>query len=236
MGQKVILITGASGGLGSAMSEFLYNQGHKLVLHSNKGKIKLPESKNLFHVKANLRDEKEVIQMFKKIEGVVGGVDILINNAGISKSGISWKTPLDEWQETIDVNLTAVFLTTKLSIPNMRKNKWGRIINISSIVGQTGFVGTVAYAASKAGLLGITKTLSKELASANITVNSLALGYFNQGMIRDVPEELKNEIIADIPMKKLGDPETICKTIDLLISDEGEYITGQTINLNGGLN
>ena len=117
----------------------------------------------------------------------------------------------------------------------MRERKYGRIINISSVVAQAGAIGTAAYAASKAGLLGLTKTQSKELAGSGITVNALALGYFSTGMIGDVPSEMQEEIIKTIPLKKLGDPETVCKTIEWLISDESAYITCQVINLDGGM-
>ena len=160
---------------------------------------------------------------------------MLINNAGLSHSSMSWKTSADSWRSTMALNLDAPFYLAKFSIPFMREAKSGSIINISSIVAQTGFIGTASYAASKAGLIGLTKTLSKEVAASGINVNALALGYFNTGMINDVPEEMKETITENIPMKKLGDPATVCKTIEYLISKEAKYVTGQTINLNGGM-
>jgi NAD(P)-dependent dehydrogenase (short-subunit alcohol dehydrogenase family) len=148
---------------------------------------------------------------------------------------MSWKTEFEEWRETMAINLDAPFLLSKAVIPAMRAQKSGTIINVSSVVAQTGAIGTAAYAASKAGLIGLTKTLSKELAPANISVNALALGYFNTGMIEDVPNELQQEIIKSIPMNRLGETETVCKTIEWLIADEMRYVTGQVINLNGGM-
>ncbi len=230
-----MLITGASGGLGSSIAECFQNRNYKLVLHHNLNKPTIDNSDDILLHKADLTNETEVLNMIDTIIDEFGRLDIVINNAGISDSSISWKTSLESWEKTLATNLTAPFLVCKHAIPQMKANKWGRIINISSVVGQTGFIGTSAYTASKAGLIGLTKTLSKELSSSGITANNLALGYFNKGMIRDVPEELRKEIEADIPLKRLGEPEAICNSISYLIQNESDYITGQTINVNGGL-
>ncbi len=235
MEKKVILITGASGGIGSSLAEYFHQRDFTLVLHHNENKPSLNERNNIMHYQADLTSEEEVDKMIETILQQMNHIDIIINNAGISDSHISWKTTLESWDQTIATNLTAPFLVCKHAIPAMREQKWGRIINISSVVGQTGAIGTSAYAASKAGLIGLTKTLSKELSSAGITANNLALGYFNRGMIRDVPEDLKQAIKADIPLKRLGDPQAICHTINYLIDSSADYITGQTINVNGGL-
>jgi NAD(P)-dependent dehydrogenase (short-subunit alcohol dehydrogenase family) len=192
-------------------------------------------SDSIAYFQADLTNEDEVNRMIEAVINRFGRIDVLINNAGISKSAMSWKTSLDAWNETMAINLTAPFLVAKACIPSMRENGSGSIINISSVVGQTGQIGTAAYAASKAGLIGLTKTLAKELASNNITVNALALGYFSTGMIADVPQEQQDQIIESIPLKKLGDPATVCKTIEWLISSEAAYVTGQVIQLNGGL-
>jgi 3-oxoacyl-[acyl-carrier protein] reductase len=192
-------------------------------------------SDSIAYFQADLTNEDEVNRMIEAVINRFGRVDVLINNAGISKSAISWKTSLDAWNETIAINLTAPFLVAKACIPSMRKNGSGSIINISSVVGQTGQIGTAAYTASKAGLIGLTKTLAKELVSNNITVNALALGYFSTGMIADVPQEQQDQIIESIPLKKLGDPATVCKTIEWLISSEAAYVTGQVIQLTGVL-
>ena len=235
MEQKVILITGASGGMGSALAELFSNENVLLALQFNTNAIKIPESDSIAHFQANLTNESEVEKLVSQVISKFGRIDVLINNAGISKSSMSWKTDLETWRETMAINLDAPFFLSKHVIPGLRTQKSGRIINISSVVAQTGFIGTSAYAASKAGLIGLTKTLSKELSSSGITVNALALGYFNVGMIDDVPLDLQTEIISTIPAKKLGEPKTVFKTIHWLISDEGSYVTGQTINLNGGL-
>lgn len=235
MEQKVILITGASGGMGGALAALFSSENRKLALQHNKNEINLAESESVAHFQADLTNESEVERLVSSVLEKFGRIDVLINNAGISKSSMSWKTDAASWRETLAINLDAPFFMSKHVIPTFRQQNSGRIINISSIVAQTGFIGTSAYAASKAGLIGLTKTLSKELSNFGVTVNALALGYFNVGMIDDVPKELQEEIISSIPLQKLGDPSSVFQTINWLISEEGGYVTGQTINLNGGL-
>ncbi len=233
--EKVIVITGASGGMGNALATRFAAEGYRLALHYHSRPVQLPESDTIAHFKADLTNETEVDWMVEAILERFGRIDVLINNAGISRSGMSWKTHADDWRQTLAVNLDAPFFMSKAIAPFMRHQQSGRIINVSSVVAQTGFIGTAAYAASKAGLIGLTKTLSKELVTSGITVNALALGYFNVGMIEDVPEDLRNQVIDSIPAKRLGDPEAVFATMQWLISDEAGYVTGQTINLNGGL-
>jgi NAD(P)-dependent dehydrogenase (short-subunit alcohol dehydrogenase family) len=204
-------------------------------LHYNKNEINLVESDSVAHFQADLTTESEVERLVSSVLEKFGRIDVLINNAGISKSSMSWKTDAASWRETMAINLDAPFYLSKHVIPAFRQQNSGRIINVSSIVAQTGFIGTSAYAASKAGLIGLTKTLSKELSDFGVTVNALALGYFNVGMIDDIPKALQEEIISSIPLRKLGDPTSVFQTINWLISEEGGYVTGQTINLNGGL-
>lgn len=233
--KSVILLTGASGGLGEIIAKHLYDKGYLLALHFFSNKPNLPESDSIRHYCADLRDTIEIDQMMQLIIRDFGRLDVVINNSGISRSGMSWKLNLEDWQDSIAVNLTAPFYITKLAVPIMRKNGFGRIINISSVVGQTGFVGTSAYAASKSGLFGLTKTLAKELAGFNITVNSFALGYFKEGMIKEVPQDIQQEIINQIPMKQLGDVAVINEALDFVLSEAANYYTGQILNLNGGL-
>jgi 3-oxoacyl-[acyl-carrier protein] reductase len=235
MDQKVILITGASGGMGGAISRLFSTENVKLALQYNRNEVKLKECESVAHFQADLTDELQVSELIERVLLKFGKIDVLINNAGVSHSAMSWKTEASSWKETMAINLDAPFFLSKHVTPHFRAKKSGRIINITSVVAQTGFVGTAAYAASKAGLIGLTKTLSKELASSGVTVNALALGYFNVGMIDDVPTDLKEQIISSIPANRLGDPKSVFKTIKWLVSDEGDYITGQTINLNGGL-
>jgi NAD(P)-dependent dehydrogenase (short-subunit alcohol dehydrogenase family) len=234
MEKKVILLTGASGGLGKELAKLL-QPNYRLALHYYSGKKDLDENADCFYFQADLRQESEVISMVEAVKQHFGQIDILVNNAGVSHSAMSWKTESEAWKNTLAINLDAPFYLSKAVIPHLREQKGGSIINISSVVGQTGYVGTTAYAASKAGLLGLTKSLSKEMAHFNINVNALALGYFSKGMIDEVPADQIADIIQQIPMNRLGEPVLIAKTIEWLCSDAGSYVTGQTINLNGGL-
>lgn len=231
---KTILIIGSSGGLGTELTSFFAKEDVNLALHYYTNKPNnIPASAELFQ--ADIRKEHEVENMIKEVVAQFGSIDVVINNAGISKSEISWKANKESWDDTIAINLTGPFLVTKHALPFMRDNKFGRIIFMSSIVAQTGFAGASAYGASKAGLIGLTKSLSKELANKNITVNAIALGYFNAGMINDVPDEMQQDLIQKIPVSSLGKPEQLAEMMKYIISDKAAYLTGQTLNLNGGL-
>lgn len=234
MERKVIVITGATGGLGSEMVKHFEQQNVRLALHTFQQE---PFDVACEHAwfKADLRDPKQIDTLIAAILANFGRIDVLINNAGISKNGMSWKLSDADFNEVMAVNLTAPFKLIKGFLPKMREQKSGRIISVSSVVAQTGVVGTAAYAASKAGLIGLTKTVSKETATIGITVNCLALGYFNVGMIDEVAPEMQAQIIQAIPQQQLGSVTAILATIDWLISKEADYITGQTISLNGGL-
>lgn len=233
-GMKTILIMGASGGLGTELTKYFSAKEYNLALHYYENEPKaLPQNAVAFQ--ADIRKEDDIKELIADVAKTFGTIDIILNNAGISKSEISWKAEKDSWEDTMAINLTGPFLVTKHALPYMREQKFGRIIFMSSIVAQTGFVGASAYAASKAGLIGLTKSLSKELANKNITVNSIALGYFNAGMINDVPDEMQAMLISNIPVNKLGDPEQLAELMNYLISDKAAYLTGQTLNLNGGL-
>ncbi len=235
MEKKVMLITGASGAMGLAVARWFAQQDYALALHYNNTAVALAENESIRHFQADLTREEAAIQLIAEVMNAFGRLDIVINNAGVSYSSMSWKTEAAIWKKTMAVNLDAPFYVCKAAIPHLREKARGRIINISSVVAQTGFPGTAAYAASKAGLIGLTKTLARELAPKKITVNVLALGYFNVGIIEDVPEDMQRAIISDIPCNRLGNPDTVSKTIEYLLSDEASYVTGQTINLNGGL-
>lgn len=235
LNERVVLLTGASGGLGKAMAKHLKEKGFRLALHYHKNIPDFTTDSDLRCYKADLSDVVQIDQMFEKIANDFGRLDVVINNAGISLNGMSWKMDFKNWEQSIAVNLTAPFYISKLAIPMLRQQKFGRIINISSVVGQTGFIGTSAYAASKSGLFGLTKTLAKELAAFDISVNSLALGYFNDGMIRDVPLEIQKEIIEQIPRKELGNTSGITHALDFILDEKSSYFTGQILNINGGL-
>ncbi len=234
MSKKTILIIGSSGGLGTSILSSFDDDKYNLALHyySNPHTI---QSKNCKSYQADITNEQEVEQLIKKVVNDFGSIDIVLNNAGITISEISWKTQLTNWEKTLAINLTGPFLVTKHVLPIMRQKKWGRIIYMSSIVAQTGFIGASAYSASKAGLLGMVKTISKEVANKNITINAIALGYFNAGMIDDVPQEMQEKLKEAIPVASLGKPEELAELIKYIISEKSSYLTGQTINLNGGL-
>ncbi len=234
MEKKVIVITGATGGIGREMVKHFEQKNVRLALHTFQNE---PFDVACEHAwfKADLSDSQQVSNFVVMVLANFGKIDVLINNAGLSKNGMSWKLGVQDFQEVIAVNLTAPFQLMHGFLPTMRQQNYGRIISISSVVAQTGVPGTSAYAASQAGLLGLTKTIAKEVAGNGITVNALALGYFDKGMISEVSPEMQAKIIEQIPLKKLGSVSAILATIDWLLSEEAAYVTGQTISLNGGL-
>jgi NAD(P)-dependent dehydrogenase (short-subunit alcohol dehydrogenase family) len=231
---KTILIIGSSGGLGTELVTFFEQKGYNLALHYLNNPPNTT-SENVKCYQADITQESQVEKLITYVMTDFGRIDVVLHNAGVSKNGMSWKTAEADWSETLAVNLTGPFLVSKHVIPHMRAANFGRILFMSSVVAQTGFIGTAAYAASKAGLLGLTKTLAKELANKNITVNALALGYFNVGMIDDVPLDMQKQLKTNIPMGELGNTEQLGALIDYLITDQSNYLTGQTLNLNGGL-
>ncbi|ASS48268.1 MAG: hypothetical protein A3D31_19135 [Candidatus Fluviicola riflensis] len=234
MEQQVIFITGATGGLGSAMVKHFETKNVRLALHAYQNETFAVSCEHEWF-QADLRDQQAIPQLVNDILKRFGRIDVLINNAGISRNGLSWKLADEDWNDVLAINLTAPFLLTKAVLPGMRIQQFGRIISISSVVAQTGVAGTAAYAASKAGLLGLTKTVAKETATSGITANALALGYFDTGMITEVSPELQEQIRLQIPKQRLGSVETILTTIDWLLLPASDYVTGQTISLNGGL-
>jgi len=231
---KTILLIGSSGGLGSVISSWFAARDYKLALHYFKHEPKVvPANAKIY--KADITAEDQVKKMIDQVISDFGKVDVVINNAGVSKSEMSWKISSENWSDTLAVNLNGPFFVSKYILPHMRSNNFGRIIFMSSVVAQQGFIGTAAYAASKAGLIGLTKTLAKEAASKNITVNAIAPGYFSAGMINDVSPELQEQLKKQIPVGALGKPEEIAALIEYLISENASYLTGQTVGLNGGL-
>jgi len=221
----MIIITGASKGIG----QFLYNKyvdsGINVV-----GTCNTTSNDDL--IKLDITDESEVIDFYKKLSKIATHVT-LINCAGVNANALTKKFDFDIFKNVIDVNLIGTFLMTKHALPIMLENNFGRIINISSVVPQIGVPGTAAYSSSKSALWGLSKTVGAENANRNITCNSLNLGYFNVGMIKEVPEIALEKILAEIPMKKLGDPINIYNAVEFLINSD--YITGAEININGGL-
>lgn len=240
---RTILLIGASGGVGQAIAPDLAKAGYNLALHYFDNADALEALKpsldeagvKVAFYQADITQESDVADMVQNVLNDFGAIEVLVNNAGISLNGMSWKMPLENWQKSLDVNLTGPFLCMKHVLPSMRQNGFGRVVSVTSIVGQTGVPGTAGYAASKAGLIGLTKTVAKEVATKGVTVNCISLGYFKAGMLYELPEEMREAIRETIPQKEFGNTAAISKSILYLCSEQADYVTGQTLNLNGGL-
>lgn len=233
---KTILLNGATGGLGVIIANFLANEGHHLILSGrNQENNGLPTGENMVFIPCDVCVESDIVKLVHEAEAKFGKIDVLINAAGVSGSGMSWKLGLDTWKEAMDVNLTSPFLFTREVLPGMRNRGFGRIINLSSVVAFKGVPGTAAYAASKAGLEGFSRAVAAENASKGITINNLALGYFDAGMLYDIPQEIREQIKQTIPVGEFGNPNNITSIIRWIISEEANYFTGQTVQINGGL-
>jgi acetoacetyl-CoA reductase/3-oxoacyl-[acyl-carrier protein] reductase len=227
----MILITGASGGLG----DFLVGQlakDHTVVGTFNTHKPAVPRRENVEYHQVDVSDSTSVGRFAETIEDKLDHV-VLVNLAGISLDGMGHKMDEATWDRVLDTNLKGTFLMSRAILPFMRKQEWGRIINVSSIVGQKGVPGTAAYSASKGGLYSLTRTLAAENATKNITVNALALGYFEVGMINVLKPEVQEQIRATIPMRRLGHPRNVNLAIRFLM--EADYVTGAILSINGGL-
>ncbi len=236
---KKALITGASGGIGEAVARALHAAGATVALHGTREeKLQALASAlgdRTLLMPADLSDLDAVDALGKRAEEEMEGVDILINNAGITKDGLLARMSNEDWDDVIRVNLTAMFrLTRALTHPMMRR-KSGRIINITSIVGVTGNPGQTNYCASKAGMIGFSKSLAQEIASRNVTVNCIAPGFIASAMTEKLNDKQKEAIMGAIPMKRMGAGEDIAAAVIFLAADAGKYVTGQTIHVNGGM-
>ena len=240
---KVALVTGASGGIGGAIALKLASEGASSGVHYNATKSnaeKICEDVRVagglgIPIQADVTDSSQVQRMFDDLERVYGSVDILVNNAGINKDGLLIRMSDSDWDEVIRVNLKGAFLCSRAAAKVMLKKRSGRIITISSIVGLVGNLGQANYAASKAGLIGLTKSLARELASRNVTVNALTPGFVEVGMVNSMTKEMKEMVAARIPMGRLGSPEEVAALAGFLASEEAGYITGQAFSVDGGL-
>ncbi|PZO73585.1 MAG: 3-oxoacyl-[acyl-carrier-protein] reductase [Mesorhizobium amorphae] len=233
------LVTGASGGIGEAVARALHAQGATVGLHGTRvEKLEALASELGDRVKlfpADLSDREAVKALGQKAEAELEGVDILVNNAGITRDGLFVRMSDADWDAVIEVNLTAVFrLTRELTHPMMRRRS-GRIINVSSVVGVTGNPGQANYCASKAGLIGFSKSLAQEIASRNVTVNCIAPGFIESAMTDKLNDKQKDAIMGAIPMKRMGTGAETAAAVVFLASQEAAYITGQTIHVNGGM-
>lgn len=237
-----ILITGANGGIGQHVLNYLLKEGiRNIFCHYRRSHETLSQTLSQYQlepshwmVRANLTQESEVHSMVDEIGSKGFRVTKLINIAGSSTNAMSWKLSGREFMGVVEDSLLSSFLTTKAVVPSMRENQFGRIVNFSSIVGFTGMAGVCHYASAKAGLIGLTKSLAQELANKNITVNALALGYFDTGLIHSIPENLHADIKNKIPVKRFGNEADVGSAVRYLIDEKSSFITGQVIHLNGG--
>ncbi|HWY64159.1 MAG TPA: 3-oxoacyl-[acyl-carrier-protein] reductase [Rhizomicrobium sp.] len=237
---KTALVTGASGGIGGAIAKALHAQGAKVVLSGTRldalEAVKAELGANAFVAQANLSDPASVEGLPKAAEAAAGApIDILVNNAGITKDNLFMRMKDEEWDQVIAVNLTAAFRLSRGVLRAMMKKRWGRIIQISSVVGATGNPGQGNYAAAKAGLVGMTKSLAAEVASRNITVNAVAPGFIQTAMTEALTDQQKEMISQRIPAGRMGIPAEIAAAVVYLASDEAAYVTGETIHINGGM-
>lgn len=236
---KCALVTGASGGLGSAIARALHAAGAKVALSGTREEplkaLAAELGDGAFVVPANLSDPASVAALPKAAAEAMGSVDILVNNAGITRDNISMRLKDDDWDSVMQVNLKAAFNLTQGVMRGMMKKRTGRVINITSIVGVTGNPGQVNYAASKAGMIGMSKSFAHELASRNITVNCIAPGFIESPMTDELTDEQKSSLLVNVPAGRLGRGDEIAAGVLYLASDEADYITGQTLHINGGM-
>ena len=243
MENKVALVTGASRGIGREIALGLSKKGVNVAITYSSNATKAEEvvdelkqnGVKAIAIQGDSSVEEDVLAIVKKVEEELGTIDILVNNAGITKDNLIIRMKSEDWDDVLNVNLKGVFLTTKAVVRGMMKKKYGKIINISSVVGVTGNAGQANYSASKAGVIGFTKSMAKELASRGIRVNAVAPGFIKTDMTDVLKDEVKEELLKSIPLGSLGLPKDIANAVVFLASEESDYITGQVINVNGGL-
>jgi len=241
--EKVALVTGASRGIGKAIALALGEEGFKIAVNYRSNAKYAEEVVETLRqkkveaiaVKADVSNADEVEEMFINVEKTLGVVQVLVNNAGITKDNLLMRMKNEEWDDVIKADLYSVFFTTKRAIRPMLKTKWGRIVNVSSVIGLIGNKGQANYAAAKAGIIGFTKSSARELASRGITVNAIAPGFIETDMTAVLPEEIKNGMLAQIPAGRFGKTEDVANLVRFLCADYASYITGQVIAVDGGM-
>jgi 3-oxoacyl-[acyl-carrier protein] reductase len=240
---KVALVTGASRGIGREIALELAREGCNIAVNYSGSEAKANEvvdeikglGREAIAVQCNVSDSDAVQVMVKETIGQFGSVDILVNNAGITRDNLLMRMKEAEWDDVININLKGVFLCTKAVTRQMMKQRSGRIINISSIVGVSGNPGQANYVAAKSGVIGLTKTTARELAPRGITVNAIAPGFISTDMTDQLPEDVRNEMLKQIPLSRFGDPQDIAKVVTFVASESASYMTGQTLHIDGGM-
>ena len=237
---KIALVTGASRGIGKAIATQLAQQGATVIgtATSENGAQAISDYLSEFGGKGfalNVTDKESVDTTIKAINEAHGGIGILVNNAGITRDNLLMRMKDDEWQDIIDTNLTSIFTLSKAVLRGMMKKRFGRIVNIGSVVGSAGNAGQANYAAAKAGVIGFSKSMAREVASRGITINVVAPGFIDTDMTKALTDDQKEAIFKDIPANRLGAPDEIAATVAFLVSDGAAYITGETIHVNGGM-
>ena len=236
---KKIIITGATGGIGNSIVKKLSDAGAKILATGTRIE-KLEELKSKFKntdiLKFDISKGDEIEEFIENAtKQLGGGLDCLINNAGITQDNLAIRMNIDEWKKVIDINLTSTFLLSKFAVKKMLKNKYGKIINITSVVGHTGNLGQVNYTASKAGIVAMAKSLAVEYAKKNININCISPGFIKTEMTDKIDEKFKEAIVSKIPSSRFGEPEDVANAVLFLASDQSNYINGETIHVNGGM-
>ncbi len=242
MTNRTAFVTGASRGIGRACALALADAGARVVVAArDAAKLETvaeeirAKGREAFVVTLDLANADSIKEAFAKASKEFGRIDILVNNAGVTKDGLAVRMRREDWNLVIDTNLTGAFLATQQVLQGMMRERWGRIINISSVVGEMGNPGQANYVASKAGLIGLTKSLAQEMSSRNITVNSVSPGFIETDMTAALTEEQKNNMMGHIPLKRLGTAQDVAAAVRFLASEEASYITGHVLDVNGGL-
>ena len=240
---SVALITGARRGIGRVIAETMAKAGYDIAICYSGNESAAQETISLckkygvqaIYVKADVSNSEDVANMFSEVKSLLGPVDVLVNNAGITKDGLLLRMTEEDFEKVVDINLKGAFLCTKAAIKDMLRAKKGSIINITSIVGVTGNAGQANYSASKAGLIGFTKSVAKEYGSKGITVNAVAPGFIQTAMTDSLPEEVKEAYLKQIPLGRFGTPEDVASVVEFLASEKAAYVTGQVIEVTGGM-
>ncbi len=242
MSKRTALVTGATRGIGKTCAQVLAATGYRVILAARSAE-KLEEAAaairqsgaETFVVEVDLASHESIAMGFSKAAKEFGRIDILVNNAGITKDGLAVRMKQADWELVLQTNLSGSFYATQQVLPGMMRERWGRVVNIASVVGEMGNPGQANYVASKAGLIGLTKSLAQEVGSRNITINAVAPGFIGTDMTLGLSDELKQKMIGNTPLKRMGTPEDVAGAVKFLVSEEAGFITGHVLDVNGGI-